>query len=117
MKKFNVRKTTFIKSNNYTSTIMNDILIVLIPFIIFATYKNGILPIIKGYGNLYDVFKVSLYTVISWLVGLFTEYIYYLIIGKKKEITSLGFLKKVIILFFILLNLVFFSSIIKISPI
>ena len=91
MKKFNVRNTTFIKSNNHTSTIMNDILIVLIPFIIFATYKNGILPIIKGYGNLYDVFKVPLYIVISLLVGLFTEYIYYLIIGKKKDLYTLTY--------------------------
>ena len=89
MKKFNVRKTTFIKSNNHTEIIMNDILIVLIPFIIFATYKNGILPIIKGYGNLYDVFKVPLYTIISLLVGLFTEYIYYLIINKKKDLYTL----------------------------
>ena len=89
MKKFNVRKTTFIKSNNHTEIIMNDILIVLIPFIIFATYKNGILPIIKGYGNLYDVFKVPLYTLISLLVGLFTEYIYYLIINKKKDLYTL----------------------------
>ena len=91
MKKFNVRKTTFIKSNNHTSIIMNDILIVLIPFIIFATYKNGILPIIKGYGNLYDAFKVPLYTVISLLVGLFTEYIYYLIINKKKDLYTLTY--------------------------
>ena len=89
MKKFNVRNTTFIKSNNHTEIIMNDILIVLIPFIIFATYKNGILPIIKGYGNLYDVFKVPLYTIISLLVGLFTEYIYYLIINKKKDLYTL----------------------------
>ena len=91
MKKFNIRNTTFIKSNNHTNTIMNDILIVLIPFIVFATYKNGILPIIKGYGNLYDAFKVPLYTVISLLVGLFTEYIYYLIINKKKDLYTLTY--------------------------
>lgn len=51
MKEFKVRSGNFLKSSNSTSNMMYTILVVLIPFIIFSTYKNGIYPIIKGYGN------------------------------------------------------------------
>ena len=65
---------------------MYNILIVLVPFVIFATYKNGIYPAIKGYGNLYFVFKPLIFVTISSLVGLLVEYLYYLIKKDKKSI-------------------------------
>lgn len=86
MKNFKVRKGNFIKSNNSTTNMMYNILIVLVPFIIFATYKNGIYPVIKGYGNLYLVFKPLIFVAISSLVGLLVEYLYYLIKKDKKSI-------------------------------
>ena len=42
MKEFKVRSGNFLKSSNSTSNMMYTILVVLIPFIIFSTYKNGI---------------------------------------------------------------------------
>ena len=41
MKKFKVRKGNFMKSKNSTSSMMYNLLVCLIPFIIFATYKNN----------------------------------------------------------------------------
>ena len=50
---FKVRKKTFLKSKDNTTNIMYSILVILVLFILFATYKNGIYPTIKGYGSLY----------------------------------------------------------------
>lgn len=86
MKNFKVRKGNYIKSDNSTTNMMYSILIILVPFIIFATYKNGIYPVIKGYGNLYTVFKPLILTVVSSLTCLLVEYIYYLIKKDKKSI-------------------------------
>lgn len=86
MKNFKVRKGNYIKSDNSTTNMMYSILIILVPFIIFATYKNGIYPVIKGYGNLYTVFKPLILTVISSLTCLLVEYLYYLIRKDRKSI-------------------------------
>ena len=37
----------FIRSNNDTRKIMKNVLISLLPIIIFAIYKNGFIPFIK----------------------------------------------------------------------
>jgi len=73
------------KSNNSTSKMMYSILVILVPFIIFATYKNGIYPVINGYGNLYLVFKPLLYASVASIICLITEYLYYLVIKKEKK--------------------------------
>lgn len=85
MKKFKVRKGNFLKSKNSTSNMMYNLLICLIPFIIFATYKNGIYPVIKGYGNLYLVFKPLIFVVIASFSCIMVEYLYYLIIRKERK--------------------------------
>ncbi len=54
-------------------------------FILFATYKNGIYPTIKGYGSLYLLFKPLIFSSIGAVVCLFTEYLYYVIKGDKKN--------------------------------
>lgn len=74
------------KSKNSTTNMMYSILIILVVFVIFGTFKNGIYPVIKGYGNLYTVFKPLIYVVTPALVCLFTEYLYYLIKKDKKDL-------------------------------
>lgn len=86
MKKFKIRKGNYIKDKNSTTNMMYTLLIALIPFIIFATYKNGIYPAILGYGSLYSVFKPLIYVVIPSLICLFTEYLYYLVRKDKKSL-------------------------------
>lgn len=83
--KFKVYKKTFLKSEENTTNIMYSILVILTLFILFATYKNGIYPSIKGYGNLYLVFKPLIFASVSSIVCLFTEYLYYVIRKDKKS--------------------------------
>ena len=89
MKEFKVRSGNFLKSSNSTSNMMYTILVVLIPFIIFSTYKNGIYPIIKGYGNLYLVFKPLIFASVASLFGIVTEYLYYYIKKDKRSFYKL----------------------------
>lgn len=89
MKKFSTREGNFMKSKNSTSKMMYTVLIILVPFIIFGTFKNGIYPAVQGYGNLYTVFKPLIYIVIPALTCLIVEYLYYLIKKDKKSISIL----------------------------
>ena len=91
MSKFNIKNGPFIKNKNTTTNIMCNFLIGLIPFIIFATIKNGIYPSIKGYGNLYLVFKPLICSIVSILTGIITEYIFYYLKGNKKSFYNLFF--------------------------
>ena len=89
MKNFNIRKGNYIKSQNSTSNMMYTILVILVPFIIFGTFKNGIYPVIKGYGNLYTVFKPLIYVIVPALICLLVEYLYYLLKKDRKKIYEL----------------------------
>ena len=89
MRQFKVRKGNYIKSPDSTKNMMNYLTISLLPIIIFAFYKNGILPLIKGTGNIIELFKPLLFVIIPALVCLFTEYIYYVIKKEKKDIKYL----------------------------
>lgn len=86
MREFKVRKGVYIKDNNNTSNMMYTILVILVFYILFAIYKNGIHPVIKGYGNLYLVFKPIIYVLISSAICILTEYIFYIIKKEKKNI-------------------------------
>jgi len=89
MKKFSTREGNFIKSKNSTSNMMYTVLIVLVPFIIFGTFKNGIYPAVQGYGNLYTVFKPFIYIILPAVICILVEYLYYLIKKDKKSIPVL----------------------------
>ncbi len=89
MREFKVRRGNFLKSKNSTTDMMYMVLICLIPFIIFSTYKNGIYPIVKGYGNLYWAFLPLILVVLSSLTGILTEYVYYYIRGRKRSLYNL----------------------------
>lgn len=89
MRQFKVKNGSYLESNNKTSNMMYTILIILSFFILFSTYKNGILPTIRGYGNLYLIFKPLIFASLASLTCLFTEYLYYLIRKKKKTFYTL----------------------------
>lgn len=89
MREFKVRNGSYLKNKNKTSDMMYTILIILSFFILFSTYKNGIYPVIKGYGSLYLVFKPLIFVVVASITGLLTEYLYYLIRKNKKSIYEL----------------------------
>lgn len=89
MGEFKIKNGNYIKDKNNTSTMMYTILIILSFFILFSTYKNGIYPVIKGYGNLYLIFKPLIFAIVSSVVGIITEYLYYLIRRNKKSFYKL----------------------------
>ena len=89
MREFKVRKGNFIKSNNNTKKMMYHLIISLVPIMLFSFYKNGILPIIKGSGELLDIFKPLMLLIVPTIVCLFTEYFYFLIKKDKKSISYL----------------------------
>ena len=86
MKQFNVKKGPFIKIDNDTKKMMYHLIISLIPFFLFSLYKNGLIPLLKGYGSFYDLFRLILIIIIPFVVSLLTEYLYYIVIKKKKYI-------------------------------
>ena len=89
MKQFKVKKGNYIKSPDSTKKMMDYVLIALLPIIIFSFYKNGIMPLIKGTGNILELFKPLLYVIIPALISLFTEYLFYIIKKDKKDIKFL----------------------------
>jgi len=89
MREFKVKKGNFIKTNNSTKKMMYHVIISLVPIMLLAFYKNGILPIIKGSGELLDIFKPLILIIVPILVCLLTEYIYFIIKKDKKSIQYL----------------------------
>ena len=89
MRKFKIKQGNFIKSNNNTTKMMNHVIISLIPIICFTFYKNGILPIVKGSGDLLDILDPMLIIIIPIIICLLTEYFYYLV---KKDRKNLNYL-------------------------
>ena len=89
MKQFKVRKGNYIKSPDSTKKMMDYVLLALLPIIVFSFYKNGIMPLIKGTGNILELFKPLLYVIIPALVSLFTEYLFYILKKEKKDVKFL----------------------------
>lgn len=83
--KFKVRHGNFLKSSNSTNKMMKHLIISLIPIILFAFYKNGILPYIHGYTNVYQLFKPLIMVILSCLTCFFTEYCFYKYVTKDHK--------------------------------
>lgn len=75
----------FLKSKNTTKKMMNYFLLSLIPLILFSLLKNGIIPYLKGYGNIFDLFYPLLLIFIGVFTTTLTEYLYYRFIKKEKN--------------------------------
>ena len=89
MKEFKVKNGPFIKANNSTRKMMYNLIACLVTIMLFSLYKNAILPLIKGYGNIVDLFKLVILIITPAFVCLITEYIYYLLKREKKKFTYL----------------------------
>mgnify|MGYP002559959987 FL=1 len=72
----------YLKSKNNENKILVKYILLLIPFLIYGFYKNGILLYKDGYVNIFYMFKPLILTIISILISyLFTKY-------KKEEFIS-----------------------------
>jgi len=85
----------FLRSKNKTNKVMINLLIALLPIIIFTIYKNGYVPYINGKISFIQMFNPLLFLLIGSFISFFTELIYALIAKQKawkKYIkTSYGF--------------------------
>lgn len=74
MKEIHLKEGPFIKSNLKTKNIFRNIFIALIPLIIYAIYKNGIV-VYQNTKNINDLFKPIVLIITSSLVSIISEYI------------------------------------------
>lgn len=75
----------FIKSNNKTDKIMKNLIIALIPIILFNEYKNGYLPYIKNKTDLLGLFYPLIVLLASICTTYFTEFIVCKITKKEQK--------------------------------
>ena len=81
---FNTKDGVYLKSDNSTMKMMYHVIIVLIPFVLYNFYINGISPFISG-NSLLTLFYPIIMVVVSIITCLLTEYLYYLIKKEKKS--------------------------------
>lgn len=74
----------FIKSKNKTSKIMINLLVALLPIILFTFYKNGYLLYKNGYTNFLGMFYPLLFILVGVLSSLLIEEVYTFIFTKKR---------------------------------
>ena len=83
--KFSILKGPFIKSKNNTNKIMNNLLVALLPIIIFSFYKNGIIPYQNNKVDLYGMFYPLIFIFIGTITSYITELLYAYIFKKLKK--------------------------------
>lgn len=76
MKQFIDKVGPFVKSKEKSKTMMRNLLIALLPIVIFAVYKNGYIPYSKGYTNVFGLFYPLLFIIIGMLSTFLTELLY-----------------------------------------
>ena len=74
----------FIKSEKDTNDIMRHLLIALMPIVLFAYIKNGLIPFVKGYTNVVGLFYPLVFIIIATLSTFLFETLYKIIFEKKK---------------------------------
>lgn len=75
----------FVKSNMKTDKIMINLIIALIPIIIFAIYKNGYIPFANRNTDVLGLIYPLLFVVIGALTSFLVEFIYYKFIKKNEK--------------------------------
>lgn len=76
----------FFRSKNSTEKMMLNLLISLIPMILFVFYKNGIVPYINGKINFLQMIYPLLFMIIGTFTSFITETLYGIILKKRNYI-------------------------------
>lgn len=83
MKNFHLEKGPFLKCKNNSDKIMLNLLIALLPIILFSFYKNGIYLFINGYANVFQMFYPLLFILIGGISTFVFETLYHKFILHK----------------------------------
>ena len=78
-------KGPFIKDSNSTHKMMKNLLIALIPIILFSFYKNGIMPFINNKTNFLGLIYPLIFILIPSITTFLVEFLYAKIILHKKN--------------------------------
>lgn len=85
MKDFHLGVGPFMKDKNSTSKMMIHLLISLMPIIIFAFIKNGVIPYMHGFGSFISMFYPLVFIIIGSFTSVITEIIYTKFALKKSK--------------------------------
>ncbi len=85
MKNFVVETGPYILSNNKTTKIMRNVLIALLPIILFTIYKNGYIPYLYNKVSFIGIFYPLIFILIPTITTYLMESLYALIIQKNKR--------------------------------
>lgn len=88
--KFGFDNGPHLKDIDSTNKIMRRLSVVLVTIMLFAIYKNGILPFAQGYTNFYGAIKPIIMLILGVLTSIATELLYFRFILKKegKDLTQ-----------------------------
>ncbi len=75
----------YIKSKNTTSKMMLNLILALLPIIVFTVYKNGFLPYQAGKIDLIHIFYPLLFILLPSLVSFIIETLYAIVFLKKRN--------------------------------
>ena len=78
----------FLRSKNNTNRLMINLIISLLPIILFSIYKNGFIPYNEGLINFVEIFNPLINILIASLSSLVIESIYAIILKKKSYIKN-----------------------------
>jgi len=73
----------YLRSKNNTKKIMNNLIIALIPIIIFSIYKNGYIPYSNDKISFIEMFRPLLTVLIGVITSFVVEFVYYKLIKKS----------------------------------
>lgn len=93
MKEFHNKIGPFLKSSNSTRRIMRNLLIALLPIILLAFYKNGIIPYINHSTNIFGLFYPLIVIIVPVVITILAELLYGIIVLKKKNENIIKHLK------------------------
>lgn len=91
--KFIVDNGPHIRDNDNTTKIMKRLLIALLPIIVFAIYKNGIIPYQKGYIDLFEALRPLLLIIIAVITSFVSELLFAIFVLKKAKEDLIDFIK------------------------
>lgn len=88
--KFIAHSGPFIQDKDSTQRIMNRVLLALTPIILFAFYKNGMMPYVQGKIEILEAVRPLLMILVSVIGSFLVEFIYYTL-QKKQNILETVF--------------------------
>ncbi|MGE5456492.1 MAG: RnfABCDGE type electron transport complex subunit D [Ignavibacteriales bacterium] len=93
MKEYNNQMGPFLKHNNSTTKMMINLLIALLPIILFSFYKNGIIPYMNGNTDFIGLFHPLIFIGVATVTTFLVETLYAKLFLKNRYDNIMSFIK------------------------